>query len=79
MCDVIKIRLKGRFATRSGKGNQSLNIKTAVEQPILKVCYQILCGNYFILLLIASLLFRSIFMTSHMPLSSASQRVVFKC
>ncbi len=38
MCDVIKIRLKRRIAaTRSGKGNQPLNIKTAVEQPILKL------------------------------------------
>ncbi len=36
MCDVIKIRLKRRDATRSGKGNQPLNIKTAVEQPLLK-------------------------------------------
>ena len=37
MCDVIKIRLKRRIATRSGKGTQPLNIKTAVEQPILKL------------------------------------------
>ena len=37
MCDVIKIRLKRRIATRSGKGNQPLNIKTAVEWPILKL------------------------------------------
>ena len=37
MCDVIKIRLKRRDTTRSGKGNQSLNIKTAVERPILKL------------------------------------------
>ena len=35
MCDVIKIRLKRRIATRSGKGNEPLNIKTAVE--ILKL------------------------------------------
>ena len=34
MCDIIKIRLKRRIATRSVKGNQPLNIKTAVEQPI---------------------------------------------
>ena len=27
ICDVIKIRLKRRIATRSGKGNQPLNIK----------------------------------------------------
>ena len=37
MCDVIKIRLKRRIATRCGKGNQPLNIKTAVEQPIFKL------------------------------------------
>ncbi len=37
MCNVIKIRLKGRIATISGKGNQPLNIKTAVERPILKL------------------------------------------
>ena len=36
-CDVIKIRLKRWIATRSGKGNQPLNIKTDVEQPILKL------------------------------------------
>ena len=35
--DVIKIRLKSRDATRSGKGKQPLNIKTAVEHPILKL------------------------------------------
>ena len=37
MCDVIKIRLKRRDATRNRKGNQPLNIKTAVERPILKL------------------------------------------
>jgi len=37
MCDVIKIRLKRRITTRSEKGNQPLNIKTAVERPILKL------------------------------------------
>ena len=40
MCDVIKVRLKRRIATRSGKGNQPLNIETAIEQPILKLGYQ---------------------------------------
>ncbi len=35
-CDVIKIRLKKRIAT-SGKGNQTLNIKTDVERPIIKL------------------------------------------
>ncbi len=37
MFDVIKISLKRRIATRSGKENQLLNIKTAVEGPILKL------------------------------------------
>ncbi len=37
MCDVIKISPKRRIATRSKKGNQPLNIKTAVELPILKL------------------------------------------
>ena len=37
MCEVIKIRLKRRISTRSGKGNQPLNIKTAVERHILKL------------------------------------------
>ena len=37
MCDAIKIRLRRRIATRSGKENQTLNIKTAVERPILKL------------------------------------------
>ncbi len=35
MCDVIKIRLKRSISTRSGKGNQPLIIKTAIERPIL--------------------------------------------
>ncbi len=37
MYDVIEIRLKRRNATRSGKGNQPLNIKTAVERPFLNL------------------------------------------
>ena len=37
MSDVIKINLKSRDATRSGKGNQPLNTKTAVERPTLKL------------------------------------------
>ncbi len=37
ICDVIEISLKRRDAMRSGKGNQPLNIKTAVERPILKL------------------------------------------
>ena len=58
MCDVIKIRLKRRDATRSGKGNQPLNIKTAEERPILKLGFPNFSGAFnFILLLVASLLF----------------------
>ncbi len=37
ICDVINISLKRRIATRSGKGNQPINIKTAIERPILKL------------------------------------------
>ena len=37
MCDVIQMRLKRRIATSNGKGNQLLNIKTAIERPILKL------------------------------------------
>ena len=73
MCDVIKIRLKRRIETRSGKGNQPLNIKTAIERPILKLRYPNFRKSfYFILLLVASLLFRRIPMTSHMTLLTAS-------
>ena len=73
MCVVIKIRLKRRIATRSGKGNQPPNIKTAVERPILKLGLpNFRWSFYFFKLLIASLLFRRIFMTSHMTLSSSS-------
>ena len=35
MCDVIKKSLKIRIATRSGKGTQPLNTRTAAERPIL--------------------------------------------
>ncbi len=73
MCDVIRIRLNRRISTRSGKGNQPLNIKTVVERPILKLGLpNFSWSSYFILPLVASLLFRHIFMTSHMTLSSAS-------
>ena len=72
MCDVIKIRLKSRITTRSGKRNQPLNIKTAVEMPILKLGLPHFSWSfYFILFLVVSLLFGRIFMTSHMALSSA--------
>ena len=37
LCDVIKIRLKRRDATRCGKENQPLIIKTAVERPIFNL------------------------------------------
>ncbi len=73
MCYVIKIHLKRRIATRSWKGNKPLNIKTAVELLILKLGLpNFRCNFYFIVLLVVSLLFRRIFMTSHMILSSAS-------
>ena len=73
MFDVIKIRLKRRIAMRSGKENQPINIKTAVERPILKLGLPNFRWSFYsILLLVSSLLFRRIFMTSHMTLSSAS-------
>jgi len=65
---------KTRIVTRSGKGNQPLNIKTAVELPILKLGLPNFMQSFkFILLLVASLLFRDIFMTSQLTLSSASK------
>ena len=83
MCDVIKIRLKRRNAARSGKGNQPLNITTAVERPILKIGLpNFRCSFYFNLILVASLPLRRIFMMSHMPLSSASckyHKFTFEC
>ena len=61
MCDVIKKRLKRRIAT-SWKGNQPLNIKTAVELPILKLGLKLFrLSFHFILLLLASLHFRRSF------------------
>ena len=61
VCDVLKIRLKRRIATRSGKGNQPLNIKTDVERPILNLGLpNFRWSFYFILLLVLSLLFRRI-------------------
>ncbi len=50
MCDVIKIRLKRRDATRIGKRNQSLNIKTSVEQPILKLGLPNFSGSFYSIL-----------------------------
>ncbi len=64
---------KRRIPTRSAKGNQPLNIKTAMERPILNLGYpNFRLSFYFILLHVASPLFRRIFMTSHITLSSAS-------
>ncbi len=37
MCDVIKICLKGRIATRSRNANQPLIITTSVPRSILRV------------------------------------------
>ncbi len=69
-----KIRHKRRIATSSWKGNQLLTIKTAIERLIFKLGYPNFRWNfYFILFLVASLLFRRIIMTSHMTLSSASK------
>ena len=62
MCGVIEIRPKRRIASRSGKGNQPLNIKTAVELPLLKLGLpNFRWSFYFLLLLVASLFFRNIF------------------
>ncbi len=59
MRDVIKIRLKRRIASRSGKGNQSLNIITAVERPILMLGLPNFRRSFYsILNLVVSLLFR---------------------
>ena len=53
-----------RDATRSGKGKQPLNIKTAVERSIFKLRLpNFRWSFYFILLLVASLFLRRIFMT----------------
>ena len=77
MCDIIKILLKRRIAMRTGKGNQPLNIKTAIERSIIKLGYpNFMLSFYFILLFVASLLFRHILMTSRMTLSSASSLLI---
>ena len=58
MCEVIKIRVERRIATRSGKENQLLDIRTAVEWPIFNLGLpNFRWSFYFILLLVASLLF----------------------
>ena len=64
MCDVIKIRLKRRNAT-SGKGNQPLNIKLAVERPILKLGKPIFRWSCYIILLFRCFLCH----TCHFPAS----------
>ncbi len=57
--DVINIVLKRRYATRIWKENKPLYIKTAVERPILKLGLpNVRWSFYFILLFVASLLFR---------------------
>ncbi len=53
MWDVIKICLKRRITTRSGKGNQALNIKTAIDWQFYP---NFRWSFYFISLLVASLL-----------------------
>ncbi len=56
VCDVIKIRLR-RDATRSRKGNQPLNIKTAVvERPISKLGLTNFRWSFYFILLVASLI-----------------------
>ncbi len=77
MCDVIKIRLKRRTATRRGKENQPLNIKRAVERPILMVRLTIIMWSFilFYFFLHPPFLIR-IFVTSHMPLYSASKKIL---
>ncbi len=63
MCDVIKIHIKGKIATRSGKENQLLNIKTAVEQPILR--NQILGGAFILFYFSLHPSFLDVFLSCH--------------
>ncbi len=66
ICDVIKIRVRRRDATINRKGNQPLNIKTGVERPILKLgLSNFRWIFYFILLLVASLLYRHFYDVTH--------------
>ncbi len=61
MYDVKKYVHTKEGCSEKCKGNQPLNIKTAVEQPILKLGLpNFMWSFYFILLLVASLLFRRI-------------------
>ncbi len=74
MCDVIKIRLKRRVATRRKLklklhlkfGNPSYEIGSSTAVLIFS-------GWFPFPLLVTILLFRRIFMTSHMTFSSASR------
>ncbi len=72
MCDVIKIRLKRRDATRI------LRCIAYIGDPSFKIgrsTFVLIFSGWFPFpLLVAILLFRRIFMTSHMTLSSASWR-----
>ncbi len=43
-----------RIVTRSGKGNQPLNIKTVVEWPILKLGLPNFRWRFYFILLVAS-------------------------
>ncbi len=80
MCDVIKISLKIRISTKGGKGNQQLSIKTAERPANFKArITKFRWSFYFILLLVATLLFTRIFMTSHRTLSSASNKMLTCC
>ncbi len=73
MCDVIKIRINRRIATRSGKGNQPLNIKTAVERPIFKLGLPNFMGSFYLFYFsLHPSILDVFFMTSHMTFSSAS-------
>ncbi len=73
MCDVINIRLKRRDAARSKIehkfhpkfGNPSFKIGRSTAALLFSALF-------LFPLLVASLLFRHMFMTSHMTLSSAS-------
>ncbi len=78
MCDVIKIRLERRIATRSGKRNQPLYIKTAAERPILRLGLpNFRWSFYFILLLVASLIL-DVFLLRHTRHFSALQTVYYR-
>ncbi len=80
LCDVIKIRLKRRDATRN-KVKQNLHLKFG--NPSFKIdrsiSVLIFSGWFPFPLLVTILLFRRIFMTSHMTLSSASKLAIISC